>query len=125
MASTDEWIEKAEADARGATALARRRKLPLADLVCFHCQQCIEKYLKALLLFHGGLPPRIHDLLELLRLVGQKDPTVGSYRSDAVRLGSFAVLVRYPGASATPSDAKAAMTSMRRLRRALRRRLGL
>jgi len=40
-----EWINKAEADFEGAMHLARRRKKPLPDLVCFHCQQCAEKYL--------------------------------------------------------------------------------
>ena len=38
----------AEADLRGARNLAQA-KPPLHDLVCFHCQQCAEKYLKALL----------------------------------------------------------------------------
>lgn len=34
---TAEWVSKAEADYDGAVALARRRKKPLPDLVCFHC----------------------------------------------------------------------------------------
>jgi hypothetical protein len=37
---TAEWVAKAEADYDGAVALNRRRKNPLPDLVCFHCQQC-------------------------------------------------------------------------------------
>lgn len=38
MTVLDEWIEKAEADYKGAGALNRRRKEPLPDIVCFHCQ---------------------------------------------------------------------------------------
>jgi HEPN domain-containing protein len=47
--STREWTKKAEGDYRAAMALARQRKVPLHDQVCFHCQQCSEKYLKAVL----------------------------------------------------------------------------
>lgn len=46
-AATRDWIAKAEADYLAAVDLARRRKLPLHDMVCFHCQQSAEKYLKA------------------------------------------------------------------------------
>ncbi|RMD60746.1 HEPN domain-containing protein [Candidatus Parcubacteria bacterium] len=38
-----EWIDKAEADYKSAVALQRRRKEPLPDIVCYHCQQCVEK----------------------------------------------------------------------------------
>jgi HEPN domain-containing protein len=31
--------------------------------VCFHCQQAVEKYLKAFLKELGVAVPRIHDLL--------------------------------------------------------------
>ncbi|MBI4848150.1 MAG: HEPN domain-containing protein [Nitrospirae bacterium] len=29
--------------------------------MCFHCQQCIEKYLKAFLIYNESEPPRTHD----------------------------------------------------------------
>jgi HEPN domain-containing protein len=41
-------VNKAEDDLTGARTLAARPK-PLKDIVCFHCQQAAEKYLKALL----------------------------------------------------------------------------
>ena len=37
---------------RGATSLGQS-KPPLNDLICFHCQQSAEKYLKALLQERG------------------------------------------------------------------------
>lgn len=40
---TKEWIEKAEGDYKVA-ARERRTKLPVYEAVCFHAQQCIEKY---------------------------------------------------------------------------------
>jgi len=52
-----EWVDKAEADYQSAVALHRRRKAPLPDIVCYHCQQCVEKYLKAYLIAQGSTPP--------------------------------------------------------------------
>jgi HEPN domain-containing protein len=43
---TREWVEKAEADFATARRELRVRKEPNLDAVCFHCQQCVEKYLK-------------------------------------------------------------------------------
>lgn len=48
-AEVREWLKKAEEDFAGALHLSRRRKKPLPDLVCFHCQQAAEKFLKAFL----------------------------------------------------------------------------
>ena len=45
-----EWIAKAEGDFAVACRERRVRKLPNWDAVCFHSQQCVEKYLKALLI---------------------------------------------------------------------------
>ena len=44
---TVEWVEKSEGDWNAARQLNRVRKDPNYDGVCFHCQQCAEKYLKA------------------------------------------------------------------------------
>ena len=70
-----EWVNKAEADYQSAVALHRRRKAPLPDIVCYLCQQCVEKYLKAYLIAQGSMPPRIHDLEELLNLCALYDAT--------------------------------------------------
>jgi HEPN domain-containing protein len=63
-----EWIRKAEEDYTVATTLARKRKQPTPSAVCFHCQQCAEKYLKAFLVQNAIVFRRIHDLLELHEL---------------------------------------------------------
>jgi HEPN domain-containing protein len=44
-----EWVVKAEQDYQTAEVMSRKRKTPVPDIVGFHSQQCIEKYLKALL----------------------------------------------------------------------------
>ena len=40
-----EWIEKAEEDYHVAISLRRLRRHPAHNAVCFHAQQCVEKYL--------------------------------------------------------------------------------
>ena len=48
-ADTGEWVRCAEEDYAAACSLMRWRAKPLTNTVCFHCQQCVEKYLKALM----------------------------------------------------------------------------
>lgn len=126
MAVVDEWVAKAEEDYAGAVALCRRRKTPLPSLVCFHAQQCAEKYLKAYLVYLATQPPKIHDLPRLLRLCGVRDPSCSAYAALVHSLNPYGVLVRYPGMPPTTlAEGKAALVHVRRLRRAIRRRLGL
>ena len=62
---TLEWIGKAEEDAAVAERENRVRKQPSPGAVCYHAQQCIEKYLKAVLQEQGLPIPKIHDLTSL------------------------------------------------------------
>lgn len=125
MSVLDEWIEQAEADYKGAVALRRRRRDPLPGLVCFHCQQCAEKYLKAFLVAQGVAPPRTHDLLYLLSEASAHDARLGVFAPECALLNPYAVAARYPGLITSTADAADALRAARRLRSALRRRLGL
>jgi HEPN domain-containing protein len=58
----DEWAQKAEGDFQTATRMMRWRKKPQLDSVCYHCQQCAEKYVKAFLVQHDVAFPWIHNL---------------------------------------------------------------
>lgn len=78
--------------------LSRRRKAPLHDAVCFHSQQCLEKYLKARLCEAGVAIPKTHDLEKLLDLVLSAEPFWTSFRPALQLLTSSAVELRYPGA---------------------------
>ena len=71
--ATREWVRKAEADFRGAGKLART-KPPVHDLVCFHCQQCAEKHLKALLEELGVPVSKTHNLDQLLNVLRPHHP---------------------------------------------------
>jgi HEPN domain-containing protein len=86
---TAQWVRKAEEDWQGALALAAR-KPPLRDLVCFHCQQAAEKYLKAFLQDLGAVVPKTHNLKELLELLLPHDVTLTALRRALLSLGRYA-----------------------------------
>lgn len=125
MSLLAEWVDKAAADYQSAVALGRRRKAPLPDIVCYHCQQCVEKYLKAYLIAQGSTPPRIHDLEELLNLCALHDATLTKRLPLVQFLNPYAVLIRYPGMTATVVEAQEAVHALRRMRTILRRKLGM
>ena len=54
---TGQWVNKAEDDFRVAERELRVTDLPSYDAICFHSQQCAEKYLKACLHQRDSIPP--------------------------------------------------------------------
>src|SRR5262245_16986340 len=105
---TRQWILKAEEDWEGACDLAAKVP-PLRDLVCFHCQQSAEKYLKALLQENGAAIPKTHDLRRLYKLLVPHDATLVLLRRVLLPLSRLAVEYRYPGRRATTRRMKAAL----------------
>lgn len=92
-----QWIEKAEHDLRNAehTLTIRDEECPF-DTVCFHAQQCAEKYLKGWLISKCLDVPRSHDLVVLLNLA-----LVAGFRGvisqDVQPLNRYTIEARYPG----------------------------
>lgn len=124
-ASTREWVRVAEEDFLAATALNRRRKKHLWNIVSFHAQQTVEKYLKARMEEAGLNVPKTHDLVHLLNLVVPVEPLRASYHPPFSLLVSYAVQTRYPGSSVTKKDARHAMKLCRDFRGEARWALGL
>jgi HEPN domain-containing protein/predicted nucleotidyltransferase len=121
----EEWVEKAERDYKGAVAINRRRKDPLPDLVCFHCQQCAEKYLKAFLIHHGQSPEKTHSVDKLLNECTPFDPTLTVLSSDLAFLDKLSVDPRYPGSTASIEEGEDALKAARAERKAIRKALGI
>lgn len=122
---TKEWISKAEADWNSAGILFRARKHPDYDGACFHTQQCAEKYLKARLEEAGIAFGKTHDLERLLSVALSVEPAWSVLGQHLIFLTDFAVDYRYPGSSATKSEAKEAITRCGNVRRVVRRAFGL
>jgi HEPN domain-containing protein len=103
--ATREWIDKAEAHYAAALLLRRSRKKHTRDIVCFHLQQCVEKYLKARLNEAGITFPKTHDLERLLDLVVVVEPLWASLRPLMATITDYAVEARYPGRTTSPGEA--------------------
>lgn len=121
---TGRWVRKAEDDLTGANQLAQGHPL-LNDLICFHCQQSAEKYLKAMLIELGIAPPKTHRLQQLLLLLLPHCPSLKPLRRTLIALNRYAVDFRYPIANATKRQATAALRQATKVREEIRARLGL
>ncbi len=121
---TLEWAQKAERD-YAAIALHHGAEDPDFDIICFHAQQCIEKYLKAWLQ-EANIPIiRSHDLLALLDLIIPTIPSWRAWQSDFLVIAPYAVEFRYPGKSATAENAQHAISICTEVRQAIRSELKL
>jgi len=124
-ASTREWVTKAEEDFAVALTLARPRKKPLWAPLCFHTQQCVEKYLKARLNEASILFHRTHDLEQLLNQALAIEPLWSAFGAVLKRLSDAAVVPRYPGGVFTKAEAQRALKTCRAFRKEARLSLGL
>ena len=95
------------------------------EAVCFHAQQCAEKYLKAWLEEHNLAFPRIHDLIALLNLSGGLIPELDPLKPRLAHLSVFGIASRYPGVRADRPAAEEAMTTAEDVRTVVRIKLGL
>lgn len=90
-----QWVIKAENDLKAAEHLLTLKDDCPTEVVCFHAQQGVEKYLKALLTLLDIDFPKSHDLGELLKLLPQ-DKSVPLTIHEAEKLTDYAVSARYP-----------------------------
>jgi len=120
-----EWVAKAEGDLRTARREMAATEFPNYDAVCFHAQQCVEKYLKARLADGGVAFPKMHDLGALLNFVLPLEPSWEHLREDLDSLSSRAVEVRYPGVDSDAEDAHGALEIALRIRAVVRPSLKL
>jgi HEPN domain-containing protein len=66
------------------------------EIICFHCQQAVEKYLKWFLVLHNIDPPKIHDLEELEKLCENILPDFSEILEKCAQLTGYGVVSRYP-----------------------------
>jgi HEPN domain-containing protein len=70
----EEWIYFAEADIRSIKKLMEDPTL--RQIAAFHCQQAIEKLLKAILEDRKTKTPKIHDLSKLYGMIIDIEPKI-------------------------------------------------
>ena len=122
---TMELVHKAEGDYITMQSMLPQigtRTIP--DIICFHAQQCIEKYLKAWLQEANIRVPRTHDLNQLLRLIVSTHPEWRKWHIPFAPFDTYAVDGRYSGA-ATEEDVAQAVRLCNEVRTEVRAALGL
>lgn len=118
------WIDKAEGDYTTVKIL-QQNPISSKDVICFHAQQCIEKYLRVWLQEENIPVPRTHNLEELLNLIVSIVPAWNAWKSGFSILAEHAVEFRYPGKSATAENAEHAVNICDVVRQDVRKELKL
>ena len=119
-----EWLVKADHDLLNAAhTLTLGADCP-TDTVCFHAQPCVEKHIKALLVFRATPFPKTHDLAVLRALLPPRfRPKLD--RKAQKRLTDYATVRRYPGVGPEVplAQARKAVAIARRVRKEVRTHL--
>jgi HEPN domain-containing protein len=90
-----EWHKIAAIDLKTAEYLKNMKPLPI-EIICYHCQQSAEKYLKGYIVFYGIAPPRMHDLDELCKICLKYSNTFKNIADQCSDLTAYGVQPRYP-----------------------------
>ena len=91
----NKWLQRARSDLRMAE-IALDSDQPESAGACFHCQQAVEKSLKAFLVFRDVEFEWSHEIGYLLGLCCKHDGAFGQFDRWAEQLTGFAVRFRYP-----------------------------
>ena len=118
------WAERAEEDLFVAGQLLSPGESCPYSTICFHAQQSVEKYIKALLVSLSIPFPKVHDVGELLNLV----PTsikIPFSTEEQEQLTFYATTARYPGdyEPVSREDAEEMVSAAKKLRDAVRAHL--
>lgn len=117
------WLKKTEEDLTMAERALQAPEI-IGDAV-FHCQQSVEKALKAFLAWNDREFSRTHDLLRLVESCRSIDQSFDELRLTAETLTPFSSATRYPDFSAPPSveEARSMLVEARRAVEFVRQRL--
>jgi HEPN domain-containing protein len=111
-----EWFHIADFDLHSAEFLTNMNPMPV-EIICYHCQQSAEKYLKGFLALHGEEIHKTHDLIRLNRLCLKYSDTFLEITEDCLNVTDYGVNVRYPfPMELNESDARSALQSAQRIK---------
>ena len=99
-----EWFRFANMDLTTAKFdLENMHPAPL-EIICYHCQQAAEKYLKGAIIAFGEEPEKTHDLSKLVTVLQGFTDIPEGFRQIALRLTLYGVRTRYPLAIAVDEE---------------------
>ena len=89
-----DWLEFSSADLVAAQILMDTGHCN--DLAAFHCQQCMEKSLKAFSLYENGRPLDGHNLTWLCKQAAKSDKRFNHWLDDSAKFNRYYIQTRYP-----------------------------
>lgn len=121
----NEWIKKADDDLRTAETMITIEEPPIW-IICYHCQQVAEKYLKAYLVKNDLGFREVHNLVYLFKLCVGKDVDFKKIEEDLKLLNPYAVTTRYPFVETreyTIEEAKEAIAKAKKIKDFVKKKL--
>ncbi len=90
-----EWFKIAESDLSSAAFLQKMKPTPV-EIICYHCQQSVEKYLKGFLSLKEADIQKTHDLVLLSKVCQKYEEDFKTIEDECLVLTDYSVNVRYP-----------------------------
>ena len=90
-----EWFKIADDDLYSAQILNGQIRKPY-EIICYHCAQAVEKYLKGYLVYKNEIPEKTHNLTYLGRICIDTDKDFESVKYEFDFLNRYANDIRYP-----------------------------
>jgi len=110
------WLERALDDLDTAQLLYENYHPKKLEASCYHCQQAVEKALKAYLNLKEYDFPYTHDCRKLCILCADFNEQFYSYTDDCVDITPFATQARYPANDEiTEAETKATLRKAERI----------
>ena len=91
-----EWINFAEMDLLTARHLYEHMYPKPLEIICYHCQQTVEKLLKGFLISKGVTIKKTHDLGLLAEMMQEYVEVDEKYLEMCDELTPYGVKIRYP-----------------------------
>ena len=111
-----EWMDIADNDFDSAILLNESPRKHY-EIICYHCAQAVEKYIKAYLISQNIVPQKTHDLRFLNNLCIELDSSFENTITECAFLNKFANDIRYPHKYETnENDADYALSSVEKIR---------
>ncbi|MDI3531239.1 MAG: hypothetical protein PWP60_1088 [Candidatus Atribacteria bacterium] len=99
-----QWLIKSQRDLDLARLLLKGGYL---DTAVYHCQQAVEKAIKAYLTYRDVPFEKTHNLVALLAFCVPLEPSFGQWRETTEILTPYATEFRYPGDVLEPEASEA------------------
>ena len=91
-----EWLKYSKSDLITAKHMFEDVYPKETEIVCYHCQQCVEKALKGYCLSKNIEPLKTHDLIALCQMCIIADNSFYDILDNCSRLNLYGVSARYP-----------------------------